>query len=152
MAELAEAASAGLTRAPRRRPACGISTPRTALRHALGWAMEHDHAPALRLALSQSQWWQLRGRLTSQAPLLAATAEHAEAGSDEWCAARMFLGQVAMSVAEPKVALQHYTAVLVALENTGRPESWPGSGPVLRALCLGGRSSALLQAGRVAGA
>jgi DNA-binding CsgD family transcriptional regulator len=28
--------------------------------------------------------------------------------------------------------------------------SWPGSGPVLRALCLNGRSSALLQAGRVA--
>ena len=88
------------------------------MRHALAWAMEHDHALALRLALTQSQWWQLRGRLTSQAPLLAAAAEHADAGSDEWCAARMFLGQVASQFAEPDAALEHYTTVRDALENT----------------------------------
>ena len=62
----------------------------------------------------------------------------------------MLLGQAAMSRADPMAALQHYTEVLAVVEDPGRPESWPGSGPVLRALCLDGRSSALLQAGRVA--
>jgi len=53
------------------------------LRHALAWAMEHDPATALRLALSQAPMWSIRGRLISQAPLLAATAEHTAAGSDQ---------------------------------------------------------------------
>jgi hypothetical protein len=110
--------------------------------------MEHDHALALRLALTQSQWWQLRGRLTSQAPLLAATAEHAEAGSDEWCAARMFLGQVASQFAEPDAALEHYTAVRDALENTERLGEPVGL--VLMSICLTGRSAALQQMGRLA--
>jgi DNA-binding CsgD family transcriptional regulator/tetratricopeptide (TPR) repeat protein len=110
--------------------------------------MEHDHALALRLALTQSQWWQLRGRLTSQAPLLAATAEHAEAGSDEWCAARMFLGQVASQFAEPDAALEHYTAVRDALENTERLGEPVGL--VLKSICLTGRSAALQQMGRLA--
>ena len=120
------------------------------MRHALAWAMEHDPATALRLALSQAPMWSIRGRLISQAPLLAAAAEHADLGSDQWCGARMLLGQAATARADPVSALDHYTAVLVALEDTGRPESWPGSGPVLRALSLGGRSTALIQAGRVA--
>src|SRR5204862_83251 len=99
-------------------------------------AMEHDHTLALRLALTQSQWWQLRGRLTSQAPLLAAAAEHAEAGSDEWCAARVFLGQVASQFAEPDAALEHYTAVRDALENTERLGEPVGL--VLMSICLTG--------------
>jgi predicted ATPase len=121
VAELAEAASAGLhTRTQEASSLRLFDAEETSMRHALAWAMEHDHALALRLALTQSQWWQLRGRLTSQAPLLAAAAEHADAGSDEWCAARMFLGQVASQFAEPDAALGHYTAVRDALENTQR--------------------------------
>jgi predicted ATPase/DNA-binding CsgD family transcriptional regulator len=150
-AEVAEEASAGLyTRTQEAASLRHLDAEDVTLRHALAWAMEHDPPTALRLALSQAPMWGIRGRLISQAPLLAAVAEHADAGSDEWCGARMLLGQAAMSRADPMAALQHYTEVLAAVEDAGRPESWPGSGPVLRALCLDGRSSALLQAGRVA--
>jgi hypothetical protein len=145
------AASAGLyTRTQEAASLRHMDAEDVTLRHALAWAMEHDPPTALRFALSQAPMWGIRGRLISQVPLLAAASEHADAGSDKWCGARMLLGQAAMSRADPMAALQHYTEVLVAVEDPGRPESWPGSGPVLRALCLGGRSAALLQAGRVA--
>jgi non-specific serine/threonine protein kinase len=150
-AEVAEEASAGLyTRTQEAASLRHLDAEDITLRHALAWAVEHDPPTALRLALSQAPMWGIRGRLISQAPLLAAAAEHADAGSDSWCGARMLLSQAAMSRADPMAALQHYTEVLAVVEDPGRPESWPGSGPVLRALCLDGRSSALLQAGRVA--
>ena len=117
------------------------------LRHALAWAMDHDPAMALRLALAQEQWWQIRGRLTSQAPLLAAVAEHADVGSDEWCAVRMCLGQAAGQLGDSAAALEHFTAVRDALEDTRRPAS--EAGPVLLSICLDGRSSTLLGMGRV---
>ena len=149
VAELAEAASAGLhTRTQEASSLRLFDAEETSMRHALAWAMEHDHALALRLALTQSQWWQLRGRLTSQAPLLAATAEHAEAGSDEWCGARMLLGQAASMLAEPDAALEHYTAVRDALDNPQRLAEPVGR--LLMTICLAGRSGAMQQMGRVA--
>jgi predicted ATPase/DNA-binding CsgD family transcriptional regulator len=149
VAELAEQTSAGLhTRTREAASLRHFDAEETSMRHALAWAFEHDPALALRLALAQSQWWLLRGRLTSQAPLLAAAAEHAEAGSPDWCGARMLLGQAAAQLAEPDVALEHYTAVRDALENTQRLAD--PLGLLLMALCLAGRSAALLQMGRVA--
>jgi predicted ATPase/DNA-binding CsgD family transcriptional regulator len=149
VAELAEGAFGGLHTATQEAASLRhFDAEETSMRHALAWAMEHDPALALRLALAQSQWWQVRGRLTSQAPLLAAAAGHAEAGSPEWCGVRMLLGQAAAQLAEPDVALEHYTAVRDALEGTPRPED--PVGPLLMAICLAGRSSALLQMGRVA--
>ncbi len=62
---------------------------------ALAWAMDHDPGTALRLALALEPWWQIRGRLTGEAPLLAAAAEYAAPGSDEWCGTRLCLGQAA---------------------------------------------------------
>ncbi|HEY7142934.1 MAG TPA: LuxR C-terminal-related transcriptional regulator, partial [Streptosporangiaceae bacterium] len=149
VAELAEGALAGLHTVTQEAASLRhFDAEETSMRHAFAWAMEHDPALALRLALAQSQWWQLRGRLTSQAPLLAAAAGHAEAGSPEWCGVRMLLGQAAAQLAEPDVALEHYTAVRDALENTHRPEDPVGL--LLMAICLAGRSSALLQMGRLA--
>jgi predicted ATPase/DNA-binding CsgD family transcriptional regulator len=118
------------------------------LRHALAWAMEHDHATALRLALTQATWWQLRGRLTSQVPLLAAVAEHAGTGSGEWCVLHMFLGQAASQAADPVGSLEHFTRVRDTLEDAGQ-NAHPAR-PVLLALCLCGRASALLYLGRSA--
>jgi len=118
------------------------------VRHALGWASDHDPAAAMRLALALAPWWQLRGRLAGQAPLLAAAAEYAEPGSDEWCAARLLLGQVAGQVGDPPVMLEHFTAVRDALEDPSRPAT-PG-GPTLLPMCLGARASALLRMRRVA--
>jgi predicted ATPase/DNA-binding CsgD family transcriptional regulator len=149
VAELAEQTSAGLhTRTQEATSLRHFDAEETSMRHALAWALEHDPALALRLALAQSQWWLLRGRLTSQAPLLAAAGEHAEAGSPGWCGARMLLGQAAVQLAEPDVALEHYTAVRDALENTQRLAD--PLDLLLMALCLAGRSAALLQMGRVA--
>jgi predicted ATPase/DNA-binding CsgD family transcriptional regulator len=118
------------------------------VRHALAWTMEHDTDTALRLALAQAPWWQLRGRLTSHVPLLAAAAERAAVGSDEWCAAHMCLGQAASQSADPAAGLEHFTVVRDALEDIRRPVSL--ARPLLLAVCLGGRSSALQYMGRVA--
>jgi DNA-binding CsgD family transcriptional regulator/tetratricopeptide (TPR) repeat protein len=150
-ARLAEQASAGLyTRTGEAASLRQLDAEDVTLRHALAWAMEHDRPTAVRLALSQAPMWSIRGRLISQLPLLTAAAEYADGGSDAWCGARMLLGQAASSVSDPMAALEHFTAVLAAVEDPGRSESWPGSGPVIRTLCLSGRSTALMQAGRLA--
>jgi predicted ATPase/DNA-binding CsgD family transcriptional regulator len=118
------------------------------LRHALTWASDHDPAAAMRLTLALAPWWRLRGRLSSQAPLLAAAVEYAEAGSEEWCTGRLFLGQVVGEAEDPPAMLEHFTAVRDALDDPRRPGT--PAGPVLLSVCLGARASALLRMGRVA--
>jgi len=115
--------------------------------HALAWALDHDPGAALRLALTLATWWQLRGRLSSQAPLLAAAAQHAQAGTDAWCLARLWLGQVAGHAQDPPAMLEHFTAVRDALEDPRAPAA--RSGKTLLPHCLTARSSALLRVGRV---
>ena len=116
--------------------------------HALAWALDHDPDAALWLALTLAPWWQLRGRLSSQAPLLAAAAEHAQAGTDAWCLTRLWLGQVASQAQDPPAMLEHFTAVRDALEDPRDPAAL--SGQRLLPNCLAARSSALLRMGRVA--
>jgi predicted ATPase/DNA-binding CsgD family transcriptional regulator len=118
------------------------------LRHALAWATDHDPAMAMRLTLAQAPWWGLRGRLSSQAPLLVAAAEYADPGSDDWCTARMLLGQLAGQVEDPPAMLEHFTAVRDALEDPRRPAT--PQGLVLLPICLATRSSVLRWMGRVA--
>jgi predicted ATPase/DNA-binding CsgD family transcriptional regulator len=148
-AEVAEQASVGLyTRTGEAASLRQLDAEDVTLRHALDWAMEHDRETAVRLALSQAPLWSIRGRLISQTPVLAAAAEYAEAGSGEWCGARMLLAQAASYASDPLAALEHYDTVKSVLEDQARPASWEG--PVLLSLCLDGRSAALLQMGRVA--
>ena len=148
-AEVAEQASVGLyTRTGEAASLRRLDAEDVTLRHALDWAMEHDPGTAVRLALSQAPLWSIRGRLISQAPVLAAAAEYAEAGSGEWCGARMLLAQAASYAADPVAAMEYYDTVTSVLEDPARPASWEG--PVLLSLCLGGRSVALMQMGRVA--
>ena len=59
----------------------------TTMRLALAWAMEHDPATGLRLAVALAPWWFLRGQLTGQCPLLRVAAGHAVPGDEAWCAA-----------------------------------------------------------------
>jgi predicted ATPase/DNA-binding CsgD family transcriptional regulator len=115
--------------------------------HVLAWALDHDPAVALRLALSLAPWWQLRGRLSSQAGLLAAAASCAQAGTDEWCVARLWLGQLASNAEDPPAMLEHVTAVRDALEDQGGPAL---SRHGLLSMCLAARSAALLRMGRIA--
>jgi predicted ATPase/DNA-binding CsgD family transcriptional regulator len=147
-AEMAGEAALGLfTRSREAESLRQLDAEDATLRHALAWAMDHDPAMSMRLTLAQASWWQLRGRLASQAPLLVAAAEHADPGSDDWCAARLVLGQVAGLTDDPPAMLEHFTAVRDALEDPHRPAT-PG-GPVLLPMCLSARSAALLRMRRV---
>jgi predicted ATPase/DNA-binding CsgD family transcriptional regulator len=118
------------------------------VRHGLAWALEHDPGTAVRLALTIAPWWGVRGRLISQAPLLATVAELAEAGDDAWCAAHLLLGQVAEQTEDLPGALGHFTAARDALQDPAY--ACDAAGPWLLSLCLGGRASALIGLGRVA--
>jgi len=104
-------------------------------RQALAWAMVHDAAVALRLAVALAPWWQLRGRLAGQYSLVRRAAECAGTASQRWCAAQIWLGWAARSSADLAGALGHFTAARDAA--AGRPPS--------RALAsaLAGRSSVL---------
>jgi predicted ATPase/DNA-binding CsgD family transcriptional regulator len=81
----------------------------------LAWAVDHDGAVALRLAVALAPWWLLRGRLVSQYRLLREVAGRAEAGSDGWCAAQFWLGEAAVYSPDLPGALAHYTAVCDAI-------------------------------------
>ena len=111
-------------------------------RQVLTWAMVHDAALALRLALALAPWWQLRGRLAGQYPLLREAAEGAGTASHRWCAAQVWLGYAAEYSADLAAALGHFTAARDAAAD--RPPS--------RALtaALAGRAMALRQMGRAA--
>jgi len=112
------------------------------MRQALGWAVEHDTALALRLAGALGWWWFVRGRLAGEYRLVCRAAGRAEAGSGGWRAAQIWLGWAARSSADLATALGHFTAVRDAV--SGRPPS--------RALAsaLAGRSSVLRLMGRTA--
>ena len=106
------------------------------MRQVLAWALEHDPAVALRLAIALGWWWFLRGRLAGQYLLLREAAGRAEPGSDEWCAAQDWLGRASLFSADMPRALGHFTAARDAM---------PGRGPS-RALAdvLASRSVTLL--------
>ena len=105
------------------------------MRQVLAWAVAHDTALALRLANALGWWWFLRGRLAGEYPLLCQAAGRAEAGSDGWCTAQVWLGWTAQFSADLAAALGHFTAVRDAVAD--RPPS--------RALtaALAGRASVL---------
>jgi predicted ATPase/DNA-binding CsgD family transcriptional regulator len=113
------------------------------MRRALDWALEHDAAVAPRLAAALAWWWHVRGRLTSQVPLLRAAADRAAAGSETWCAGHVWLGQAALDSADPAGALRYFTAVRDAIADRG-------VFPLLLVRCLSGRSATLLGMGRIA--
>jgi len=112
------------------------------LRHALEWAVEHDPDLAPRLAVALAWWWQVRGRLSGQVPLLREVVGRAAPGSDAWCLGHTWLGQASMDVADPAGALRHFTAVREAIGARGV------SLPLVRCLC--GRSATLVTMGRIA--
>ena len=112
------------------------------MRQALGWAGAHDPALALRLAGALGWWWVLRGRLAGEYRLLCQAAGGAEAGSDRWCTAQIWLGWAAQFSADLAASLGHYTAARDAA--AARPPS--------RALtaALAGRATVLRFMGRTA--
>jgi DNA-binding CsgD family transcriptional regulator len=110
------------------------------MRQVLAWAMQHDAAVALRLAVALGWWWRLRGRLAGQYPLLREAAGGAEPGSEGWCAAQFWLGYTALGSGDLAEALGHFTVLRNATAERGP----------YRALVDGlmGRSGALGNMGR----
>ena len=85
----------------------------------LAWAMDHDAAAALRVAVALAPWWDLRGRLAGKYPLLGQVAGRAEPGSDGWCAAQFWLGWTAAHSGDLAVSLGHFTALRDAAAERG---------------------------------
>ena len=106
-----------------------------AMSQVLAWAMDHDAAMALRLAVALAPWWFLRGRLVGQYPLLRETAGRAAPGSDEWCDAQSWLGQTAVFSGDLAGALGHYTAVRDVIGDRGPAGRWWTAYPAGRWSC-----------------
>ena len=111
------------------------------MRQVLDWAMERDAVVAARLAAALAWWWQVRGRLAGQVPLLRAAVDRAAAGSDAWCTGHIWLGQASLDSADPVGALRHFTAVRDTIGDCGPSQ--------LLARCLSGRAATLLGMGRI---
>ena len=107
--EVAEQAAAGLqTSDGGGWPPPGGWTPRTPpMQQALAWALEHDPAAALRLAVALALVVVPAGPAAGQYPLLREAAGRAEPGSDGWCAAQFWLGYAAQWTADLAGALSH---------------------------------------------
>jgi DNA-binding CsgD family transcriptional regulator/tetratricopeptide (TPR) repeat protein len=107
----------------------------------LAWAVEHDLDVAARLVAALGDWWELRGRLAGQEPLLRELAGRAWPGSDGWCAAQRSLAWTAFDAADLPRALQRCAAILDVLGDRGPS----------RALvdCLAMQSRILANLGRV---
>ena len=101
----------------------------------LAWAMDHDAAAALRVAVALAPWWFLRGRLAGQYPLLHQVAGCAEPGSDGWCAAQFWLGRLAGFSGDAAASLGHFTALRDAAAERG-PSRVLADGLALRASVL----------------
>ena len=140
---VAEEASAGLqTSAGEVAAARRLDAEDPAMRQVLAWAVDHDPAVALRLAVALGWWWWLGARLPGQYRLLSEVAGRAEPGSDGWCAAQFWLGWAATLSADLPRALGHFTAARDALQDRGPSR--------LLAEVLDGRSMALLNTGQLA--
>jgi predicted ATPase/DNA-binding CsgD family transcriptional regulator len=111
-------------------------------RQVLTWAMAHDPATGLRLAVALAPWWLLRGRLIGQGPLLREAAGHCAPGDDVWSAAQFWLGTALVFSADLAGALGCFTAVRDVIGDRGSS----------RALvdCLASRSVVLSNLGRLA--
>jgi non-specific serine/threonine protein kinase len=139
---VAEQAAAGLqTSAGELAAARRLDAEDATVHQGLAWAMEHDRAAALRLAVALAPWWHLRGRFTAGYELLHAASEHAAHDVGMWCAAQQWLGWLAAGTNGLVGALGHFTAV----RDTLAPQ---GPSPAL-ADGLGGRAAVLLNIDRI---
>ena len=85
------------------------------LSQGLTWALEHDRATALRLAVALAPWWAQRGRTTAGYALLRSAVHDADEGTTTWCYAQYWLGVLA-SYVDLAPSLEHYTAAVAAAE------------------------------------
>ncbi len=140
--DVAETAAAGMqTSTGELQAARSLDAEDVLVHQALSWALEHDRAVALRLAIGLAPWWSLRGRQATGYRLLSDAASVAAEHEVEWCAAQLWLGALARGIGEA-VRLEHYTAARDAL--ACRPAS-----PLLIAVLIN-RAGCLANLGSVA--
>jgi predicted ATPase/DNA-binding CsgD family transcriptional regulator len=141
---IAEQAAAGLQTCTAEEAAAArwLDAEDVTVRQVLAWAMDHDPAMAVRLAVALGWWWTLRGRLPGQYALLRQAAGRVKAGSDGWCAAQFWVGLAAALSSDLAGTLDAFT---------GLRDAGASRGPCL-ALTDGltGRALALLNMGRTA--
>ena len=102
----------------------------------LAWALDHDPPSALKLALSLAPWWLVRGRWVQGYALLRRAAGQASPADGAWCAAQVWLGQLAGGASDfVSVVLGHNSAVVTALKD-GPPSPGLVDGLVGRAAAL----------------
>jgi predicted ATPase/DNA-binding CsgD family transcriptional regulator len=138
---VAEAAPAVATRTWEMAGITHMDADEATLRQGLAWAVEHDAALGLQLALAQSWWWLLRGRLVSHLELLTSLVEQVPAGGQLWCWGHVLLGQMLAQMADPAGAADHFTLVIGSLAD--------GELPFALVTCLSARATALLALDRV---
>ena len=126
-AGLAERAAAGLeSSATELAAAAWLDAEDATVHQALAWALQYDPATALRLAVALAPWWSLRGRYKAGHELLSAASPHAAPGSQEWCAAQVWLGRLATG-ADEAAGLKHFAAARDALAGRS-PSRGTGAG------------------------
>ena len=149
-AEVAEEASVGLyTRTREAASLRQLDAEDVTLRHALDWAMEHDPATALRLALSQAPLWGHPGP-PDQPGTAAGRGGRVRRGRQRRVVRRAHAARVKPPATPPIRSRPWSITPRSKPSSRTRPDPRRGRGPVLLSLCLDGRSSALLQMGRVA--
>jgi non-specific serine/threonine protein kinase len=125
--QVAEQAAAGLqASAGERAAALWLDSEDAITQQALAWALDHDHAIALQLAVALAPWWFLRGRCAPGYQLLATAAGHAADGGQAWRAGQFWLGLFAIDGSDYAAALGHFTAVCDASATTVSAEMIDG--------------------------
>jgi non-specific serine/threonine protein kinase len=116
---VADQASAGLEASGTELPAARwLDAEDAVIQQAVGWALEHDRASALRLAVALAPWWILRGRLTDGCTWLRTAVGYATPGDPSWCIGQILLAE-AVSGADMTESLQRQTAARDALQDQG---------------------------------
>ena len=145
----ADAALAGFALSMAEQAAAGRRTPQepaaarwleaedATIQQALTWALDHAPAAALRLAVAVAEWWELRGRGQAAREVLLAAVSHTASGSQAWCLAQFWLGDIG----PPAASIGHETAAWEVL--SAQPST-----PLLAEL-LAGRSRTQTYFGRI---
>ena len=111
-----------------------------AVHQGLAWALDHDPAAALRLAVALAPWWHLRGRYLTGYGLLRRAAEATGERHGRWYAAQYWLGRMAAYMSDFPAAVNYNTVVCDAVGAAPPPAE--------RALALASRATALLNLDR----
>jgi predicted ATPase/DNA-binding CsgD family transcriptional regulator len=112
------------------------------MQQVLDWARQHDADIALRLAVTLAPWWMLRGRLPAHYQLLREVADRTVPSSGRWCATQNLLGLACLYSADLAGALNYFTRIRDAIG-----DRLPSAALIS---CLGTRSAALANLGRIA--